>query len=198
MPSFICPSTPGERLTKIYAGWNLGWTTNVANIPDLVGMSTDYQGVRGLHRLQADSSGNIVRFWDSECGVLNERGVKFGEISDGTSNTILLFEMAGKPIHWHLGQQREVTNAQFYGHGPWAGNNGVGIFNWAQDGSAMGCNTCNRYINVNNQVSPYSFHPGVVMIVLVDGSTTTLSDSIDSELFSNLCRKQDGNVIGAF
>ena len=64
-------------------------------------------------------------------------------------------------------------------HGPWAGNNGVGIFNWSSDGSAKGCDTCNTFINIDNNTSPYSFHPGIVNIMLADGSVTAISETVD-------------------
>ena len=191
---YLCPSTPGDRRMPIYCGWNLGWTTNVNDIPDVTGIATDYQGVRGMHFVDR---GRHV--WNSECGVLNQKGSKFRDITDGTSQTILLFEMAGKGNHWQLGRmQPPPTNAQFYGYGPWAGNNGIGVYNWLPDASDKGCDTCNSFINIDNTSSPYSFHEGLVTIVLADGSTRTLTESIETELFVNLCRKRDGNVISEF
>lgn len=196
VPSFLCPSAPGERTTPIYCGWNLGWTTDVNALPGLNAVASDYFGVRGLH--YPDEVDGTHQY-DGSCGVLNELGTKIGHITDGSSNTILLFEMAGKPYHWKLGlQQPDPTNAQFYSHGPWAGNNGVSIYNWSGDGLSKGCDDCRSFINIDNEVSPYSFHAGTVNIMLADGSTRSLSENIDSTTFMNLCRKQDGEVIGEF
>ncbi|MCA9133957.1 MAG: DUF1559 domain-containing protein, partial [Planctomycetales bacterium] len=169
--TFLCPSAPGERTTPVYCGWNVGWTRNMASIPDLSGMATDYQGVRGIHHLLPTAGGGTVHNWDSGCGILNEEGVAIGHITDGTSNTILLFEMAGKPQHWRTGSQQPTsTDAQFYAHGPWAGNNGIGIYNWSADGLSKGCDTCQSFINIDNTSAPYSFHPGGISVVLADGS----------------------------
>lgn len=195
VPLFLCPSAPGNRRMPIYCGWNLGWTTNVDDIPaNLTGIATDYQGVRGLHYVDR---GRHV--WNSSCGVLNQQGSKFRDITDGTSSTILLFEMAGKGDHWQLGRmQPPATNAQFYGYGPWAGNNGIGVYNWMQDASDKGCDACESFINIDNNASPYSFHEGLVQIVLADGSTQSLTESVDSQVFINLARKRDGNVVNEF
>jgi hypothetical protein len=83
----------------------------------------------------------------------------------------------------------------YYGYGPWAGNNGIGIWNWTADGALRGCNSCESFINIDNESSPYSFHPGVVSIMLADGSTRTLAETINPQTFIDLCRKQDGNVV---
>ncbi|GAA4420362.1 DUF1559 domain-containing protein [Bremerella cremea] len=197
--SYLCPSAPGsDRQTPLYAGWNVSWTTDVSSLdPDVVGAPTDYQGVRGIHML--DSSGAHTDVPGRDVGILRETGAtKFAEITDGTSNTLLLFEMAGKPTNWHNGQQQETTNAQNYGHGPWSGNNGVMIYNWAADGSAKGCDDCRAYVNIDNTASPYSFHPGVMTIMLADGSTRNLAETVEYATFVNLCNRADGNVLGDF
>jgi len=195
VPEFLCPSAPGERITPVYSGWNMGWTTNIAALTGQTAAAADYFGVRGLH--YPDQTGTHI--WDGTAGIMNERGTKIGHITDGSSNTILLFEMADKPHHWKLGKQQGTpTNAQFYSHGPWAGNNGVGIYNWNDDGSSKGCDNCSKFINVDNELSPYSFHTGIVNIMLADGSTRSVSENIDAQTFIDLCRAPDGNVIGEY
>lgn len=193
---FICPSSPGDHVTPIYAGWNEGWTTDVSAMSGKTGVATDYQGIRGLHYVDA---GTGVKTYDGSCGILNEVGTRIADITDGTSNTILLFEMAGKPDHWRLGKlQPEPTNAQFYQHGPWAGNNGVSIYNWRADGSEKACDACNSFINIDNVYAPYSFHPTVVTVMFADGSAKSISETIDTQTFINLAQKADGNVVGDY
>ncbi len=195
---YLCPSAPGNRKTPIYAGWNMGWTTDVGSLdPNLTGIATDYQGVRGIHII--DDQGNHSDA-NSKAGILSENATKFRDITDGTSNTIMLFEMAGKPTNWQSGKQVEVTNAQFYGYGPWIGNNGVMIWNYSSDGSQKGGASadCKYYINKNNEGAPYSFHPGVVIVMMADGSTRSLQETIARQTFVNLSMKADGNVIGEY
>ena len=195
---YLCPSAPGgDRQMPLYAGWNMGWTTDPSALdPNVTGVATDYQGIRGMHVL--DSSGNHTDVPGRDVGILNETGADFADIVDGTSNTILLFEMAGKPAHWNMSSTQQVTNAQFYGYGPWSGNNGVMIYNWESDGTAKGCDGCTSYLNIDNTSSPYSFHPGIVNVVLADGSTRSIPETVDTQTFLNLCFKADGNVVGDF
>ncbi|TWT58840.1 hypothetical protein KOR42_22270 [Thalassoglobus neptunius] len=195
VPEFLCPSAPGDRVMPIYAGWNMGWTTDVNALPGVTGVASDYFGVRGMHYVDE----NGVHLFDGSAGVLNEKGTKIGHITDGSSNTILLYEMAGKGDHWKLGRLHPPpTNAQFYSYGPWSGNNGVGVYNWSDDGLQKGCDGCTKYINVDNEASPYSFHVGTVHVMMADGSTRSLSENIDSEVFVNLAKSRDGNIVGEF
>ncbi|UUO09033.1 DUF1559 domain-containing protein [Blastopirellula sp. J2-11] len=197
---FQCPSTPGsDRTTPIYSGWNLGWSDDIADLPGLTSIATDYQGVRGMHFIKDDGAGSTVHEWQEYSGILTENAVSFKDITDGTSNTVLLFEMSGKPDRWTLGKRQPTsTSARFYQHGPWAGNNGVGIFNWQADATVNQCDDCDKYLNIDNMYSPYGFHPGIVVIVLADGSTRGIAETLEMQTFLDLCRKSDGNVLGEF
>ena len=93
--------------------------------------------------------------WDSDWR--SQRTRKPFQIGlDGTSHTIFFFEMSGKPDHWKQARQQPTPRPalQFYSHGPWAGNNGVGVYNWSQDGTTKGCRACERFVNVDNELSP--------------------------------------------
>ncbi len=197
--TYLCPSSPGNRTMNLYTGWNMGWGIGVDELdPNLTGIVTDYQGVRGIHVI--DSSGNYTDA-NSKAGILSENATSFKDITDGTTNTILLYEMAGKSDNWINGKKTAIDNGniQFYWYGPWIGNNAVMIWNYSQDGTARGNGSNNtHYINVNNEAAPYSFHPGVVNMMLADGSTRTVTETIDRFTFYNLTMKADGNVVGDY
>jgi len=149
--TYLCPSAPGAKEMEIFTGWNMGWGLAVDELdPNLTGIVTDYQGVRGIHVV--DASGNYTDA-NSKAGILSENPTSFKDITDGSSNTIMLYEMAGKPDNWIRGKKTPIDNGniQFYWYGPWIGNNAVMIWNFSQDGLQRGDDSNNTYyINVNN------------------------------------------------
>ncbi|TWU20616.1 Type II secretion system protein G precursor [Novipirellula galeiformis] len=60
--------------------------------------------------------------------------------------------------------------------------------------------TCGTYraLNHTNKSQPYSFHSGTVNVGLCDGSSRTISDSIDIGVFLNLMLRDDGQVLGEY
>lgn len=60
--------------------------------------------------------------------------------------------------------------------------------------------TCGIYrvMNHTNKSQPYSFHSGTVNIGMCDGSSRTLSETIDNGVFLNLMLRNDGQVLGEF
>ena len=90
---------------------------------------------------------------------------RLAEIPDGTSNTLLVAEDAGRPALWRAG--RLAPDAFAFG-GPWASSaNPVVIWGAGDDGKTP-LGSC--AINCSNNQQPYSFHPGGANSLFADGS----------------------------
>jgi len=117
----------------------------------------------------------------------------FSEISDGLSNTIMLVECSGRPHTWVAGKQT-VTSATGSA-GAWANNtNDINV-----EGSEAGLtvtNTPAATIPMNNTNSGeiYSFHTGGSNVVMGDGSTRFLRQSINLRALVMMCTRAGGEV----
>ncbi len=106
-------------------------------------------------------------------------------ITDGTSNTLLISELAGRPNYYILGQQ-QASNADLRfpnWWGPWASYNSCVYKTWSADGTTPG-GPCT--INCNNSWGIYSFHGTGANAVFVDGSVHFLAVGLDRDVFAAL------------
>ncbi len=106
-------------------------------------------------------------------------------IKDGSSNTLLISELAGRPNLWVMGVQQPTNGGlRFpYWWGPWASYNCCIYKTWSDDGQTPG-GFCT--INCNNSWGIYSFHPHGANAVFVDGSVHFLRVGLDREVFAAL------------
>lgn len=125
---------------------------------------------------------------------------KFGKlagVTDGTSHTILLVEMSGRP-YWYLPGGRRSTstsnNPKTYGYGFWAHNNAHTISTYTADGLTRGTQCA---INCSNQYAIYSFHPGGANVGFTDGSVHMLSESVSPLVLSGLVTRGGGEVVNS-
>ncbi|WP_044301767.1 DUF1559 family PulG-like putative transporter, partial [Rhodopirellula sallentina] len=60
--------------------------------------------------------------------------------------------------------------------------------------------TCGTYRSINhtNKSQPFSFHAGLVHIGMCDGSSRTLTDTVDQGVFLNLMLRDDRQVLGEY
>ena len=116
---------------------------------------------------------------------------RIGEVTDGTSNTILLVECAGRTQSYQMGKmQSQFSNTQ----GVWS-NPRVGVISNGFDPAIplQAFGPC--AINCSNSSEVYSFHTGIANVVLCDGSVRGLSASTPLYLLTALRTRSGGEVI---
>lgn len=112
---------------------------------------------------------------------------RFGDVTDGLSNTIALVERGGKPIHLINGKPapvppHETTN--YPGQVGWSCSN---TFSWSLNLDGIG-------VNEDNATGIYSLHDGGANIATADGAVRFLSDSTDFKTLISLFGRSDGGL----
>ncbi len=113
------------------------------------------------------------------------------DVQDGTSQTLLLVEDAGRPILMRRGKR--VGRTEFAG---WAAYNGVTPINldgFSADGTQM-WGPC--AINCTNLHECYSFHPGGADFAFVDGHVQFLSETIPIDRMADFVTRANGEATG--
>jgi hypothetical protein len=114
------------------------------------------------------------------------------EILDGTSQTILLSECAGRP-DLHRAGRLITTGSQT--DGGWADDDNEYIVHGFTSNGVNTPGACHTNCTNNNEV--YSFHSGGANHVLADGSVKFISASMDIRQFVKLVTRSGQDVITA-
>ena len=192
----LCPSNPngGARTTKAGSGYyNVTtpaspWSTSpmcyaacggptsglsVALPPDCASLNS-YCSVANSDSNSSDPAANPGIF-----GVRNQFSCQMRDITDGSSNTIMLGEIRGELV-----QYQGLWSPNF--PGTWTGLkiNRPGITATDTD--------------FTNNSGMASFHTGGAHVVMADGAVRFLSNNIDFTTFNYLGGKSEGQVVGEF
>ncbi|HJZ91413.1 MAG TPA: DUF1559 domain-containing protein [Gemmataceae bacterium] len=182
---FQCPSAGPDR-----------WVTALENPLNYSyggkGACTDYTGVREIDTRLVEL--RLVDRADEHWGVLTTSLVtthfltSIGDITDGTSQTLLLTESAGRPKLWRAGRP---VPGEYARNAAWVG--GTVIFGQGStpDGATK-LGPC--AINCTNDHEAYGFHPGGVTAVFADGSVRFLKASMEMRMFARLVTRAGGEV----
>ncbi len=112
-------------------------------------------------------------------------------ITDGTSNTIMIAEISGRPQKWVKGQM--IAGAKADG-GPnlvsWVAGPSIPFSTWLDDGMTAGFSCA---VNCNNG-GLYSFHTGGAQVLFGDGGVRFLAAGIDANLARCLGTRDGGEV----
>ena len=197
--AFICPSVAGDPPSDYgpyFAANGLGSAAYI--LP-----RSDYIPLKGIHGASLGLCAGMPNA-NTRNGMLGTTNaetkptIKFGEVTDGLSNTILFGEMAGKQFKFFKGKRPAgstladggLTLNSFYGDSNLAREirsyAGTDITN----PGLIGCST----INIYNENGLYSFHPGGIQVAMGDGSVTFVSQGIQALVYAARITRDGGET----
>jgi prepilin-type N-terminal cleavage/methylation domain-containing protein/prepilin-type processing-associated H-X9-DG protein len=171
-----CPSAPPNRVVDDNPGF-----------PGIFACS-DYAGFLGVPQALLDTP-YVKRPAQPDSILMSNAMCRIIDITDGTSNTILYAEDAGRTQLYHKGQQVAVT---VFNGGPWAARNSIWGARTEADPPPWPC-----AINCTNDREVYSFHPGGANAVFADGHVRFLNANIDIGFLAALVTRAGGEPVSA-
>lgn len=206
IPIFVCPSAPGTRLRPTDVSPNRIQPPS----PQRFGLS-DYSATYAVRRCFYQANGlPLPPGTRRDVPGAMERDIAngFRDITDGLSNTLLLGERAGLPTRY-LANRVSAGVATVWGWG-WAEMDGVtrNLSGSSMDGTQLNSTSSaapyNSVINgpcgmnCTNDLEFYSWHPGGILISLVDGSGRFLSETVSAEILAAINTRATGETVGEF
>lgn len=157
---------------------------------------TDYEVMTGTKEYVIPDAVNPHVDDGPECdsAMLKDKETKIAQITDGTSKTLCVVECSSRPDQY-MGRGSTsptgVTNQCI----SWADSLGPFKLHGINpaDGSKRPRNAGNVPFNATNEGEAFSFHPQILNTTFMDGSTHTLSESMDVLVFASMITKSGGN-----
>ncbi len=230
IPGMICPSSPrsAKQLTyTIPSALSGGLFT--ANLTMTNGGGVDYapttrvkgsfldiaNNTTGSATQDGWAKGGIVSYIVPVANQTIPNGARISDITDGTSNTMIIGELSGRNQLYRRGHKLipvvspvdEAGWQSVVGGGAWADPfNGV----WELSGRALdgtgtsgpcGINCSNarsRATSLQDAGGLYSWHTGGVHVLLGDGAVRFLSENLSGKTLAALITREGGEVVGEF
>ena len=231
--AFLCPSAPSSRMTPgagvvsdngqpwpavgqgycDYGSMNsirpCYFVSNSVTVPP-VGLATNtnqsptHAGVNSM--LNSPSASKYE--WDG--GLKKWYDTKISDLTDGTSNTMMVVEDAGRPQLFRLGKSAGSTVKDGWG---WADiQGGYSLDGASADALTTGKASCTvpsgpcslttvptpYAVNMTNDSEMYAFHVGGAQILLCDGSVRFISQNIGAATLAALATRNVGDLVGDF
>jgi prepilin-type N-terminal cleavage/methylation domain-containing protein/prepilin-type processing-associated H-X9-DG protein len=113
------------------------------------------------------------------------------DVTDGSSNTLLLVEMAGRNQLWQVG--KHVSGSS--GGGAWANPTGCeSTLTGADVNGAKPAGGGRCAVNCTNNSEVYGFHSSTANVVMADGSVRTLRNGLVTSVLADLVTRAGGEV----
>jgi prepilin-type N-terminal cleavage/methylation domain-containing protein/prepilin-type processing-associated H-X9-DG protein len=191
LKTVTCPAAPGGRNTVDRAQTDYSAINIISNSADNY---SDYGNQTGRY-----NNSGVLPTINLTAGGGNVGGNHITDISDGTSNTILMAECAGREQHW-LNGHIDTTFTAGNWSGPWANPNNelqVRGFDLATNSQGWPINNPNPpcAVNCTNAREVYAFHSGGANSVFADGSVHFLKSTMDLRILRSLITINGGEIV---
>jgi prepilin-type processing-associated H-X9-DG protein len=192
---FVCPSAQDRMSDYIPYFASKG----VPNMGPMLLAVTDYNVIRGLGSTSALPTsclppGAVSNTDSGPFGKKSEQQTLVS-IGDGTSNTIMFAETAGRQQVYFRGQPVMPNNPGSLGwqlNAAWADyNTSFRLRGYGSTLTASGCDT----VNAANYESMYSFHTGGANVARCDGSIVFLRNATSSAIVAAMVTANGGEVV---
>jgi prepilin-type N-terminal cleavage/methylation domain-containing protein/prepilin-type processing-associated H-X9-DG protein len=199
IPGFLCPSAPNRNTRP--AASNRGLIDYAATTEREY--PNPFLGALQASAVQQSDPNFIGVLGHNVLLSVNPLAVRLANrrmasITDGTSNTFIIAECAGRNTYWWMGKRQATTIS----NGPWA--------NPAAKIQIGGCDPTNANypVNTNNVAGPravncinskeiYAFHPSGANVCFADGSVRHVPANLDLNVAYALLTRERGETISA-
>jgi prepilin-type N-terminal cleavage/methylation domain-containing protein/prepilin-type processing-associated H-X9-DG protein len=184
LPIMLCPSAPDAQVytATVYQAFGVVWQAAPSSYTPLTSVNNSLITLLGMS--VASNSGALKLA--TKTPILT--------ITDGTSNTMLLGEIAGRPFLWQNGNNTgQMLNFQSGGFGGWADASSFSssLYGSSADGTVR---VGTSVINASNDYGFYSFHTGGTNLLFCDGSVRFVSTSVSPNNVVAMVTKAGGEV----
>jgi prepilin-type N-terminal cleavage/methylation domain-containing protein/prepilin-type processing-associated H-X9-DG protein len=229
MAAYICPSDPVPATINYYnqcwSNFGNGGSSPVPTPPTQIWGRVDYFAMPGFDSGLPTSLGfsaaavatlsgvDVGTICDIASAVKQTNGsygnawphVTIAAILDGTSNTVMIGEMAARPVGYNHARQIYVQgtgpvdgiiNPVNGGGGAWADPFSYAHLNGSMANGIRGIpGTCVINCTTNNEI--YSFHPGGANLLFADGSVHFIKESINPFTLVGMVTRAMGEILSA-
>jgi prepilin-type N-terminal cleavage/methylation domain-containing protein len=177
LPIAVCPSAPRDRRGFYVADYTVSWAIGESAYPFLnipAGTPASDPRVVGMYPAANEQITPLM-------------------VSDGLSNTFLMFEDVGRPDVWEQGQLVRVSTTAFQ-NSMWADASHPILIESVHAACQRGPK---RFINCTTNNEIYSFHQAssAANFLLADGSVHLIRDGIAPDTFRALFSRAGGEIV---
>jgi prepilin-type N-terminal cleavage/methylation domain-containing protein/prepilin-type processing-associated H-X9-DG protein len=194
IPIYVCPSAGSPVRTRSFgAPATYGGGTVTGNVTDYKLFARTRSTINTATLLSA----TVNSSWSAALRL--NIGTAVLSITDGTSNTAVLFESAGGPQLYRLG--RAVGSTTTESTQMWADHRNYDIFDGTNPANGLSDDdTATRpqrtlAMNGTNDGEPYSLHTGGMNVLRCDGSVVFIRQNVTVGIVAALITRNNGEIL---
>lgn len=195
-----CPSSPTQNRTATICG--SGTTTSGAmplssstTTTGQAGGATDYFPHCGVGTISVTVGTSTLTYGNGNPALAINKVTPIAAILDGTSQTILLDEVAMRPTNYVKGFKKSTVADPEWA--AWGGFAMTYLYGYDSTGTTANTTggTASGIVNYNNDMGIYAFHPAGANSLFCDGSVRFFSNSVSPYVVVGLATRDGTEII---